>query len=193
MVSNTRNAMTDGIEDPTAAAAVAEAKKIALQLVKEGGRGAILLGAARLDLGLENLLKKVMHPHVGGDDNLFGSDRPLGTFSAKIVLAARLGLIEKSVEHALQVIRRVRNDFAHSFEDASLADQTHRNRLTKPYADARRHPFWQILEPILAKQPRVHKDLREYICLVVTLVALLEFSAHQQQLLIPARQVRIAQ
>ena len=50
------------------------------------------------------------------------------TFSAKIALAYRLDLVDKPVEHALQMIRRVRNDFAHSFEDASLTEQRIRER-----------------------------------------------------------------
>lgn len=171
--------------------AAVEAQKIALRLLKEGERGAVLLGAARLDFALERLLKGAMHPHIGGDDNLFDSDRPLGTFSAKIALAYRLGLIEKPVEHALQMIRRVRNEFAHSFEDARLTESEHRNRLSRPYADARTNPLWSILEGIFKEHTETSAEVREYICLVVVLVSFMEAVTHMQTVLVPALQVRI--
>ena len=47
-------------------------------LAQEGERSAVVLGAARLDVGLEKLLKGLMHHHPDGNDNLFDPDRPLG-------------------------------------------------------------------------------------------------------------------
>jgi len=165
-------------DHPAVMAACTEAGNIAAQLLKEGGRGAVLLGAARLDLALEKLLKATMHPHTGGDDNLFDPDRPFGTFSAKIALCFRLGLINKEVEHALQMLRKVRNEFAHSFEDSSLADHAHRNRLSKPYIEARKSPIWASLSPLLDAQTQIPKELRDFIALVVTLVSYMEAGAH---------------
>lgn len=182
--------MTNAPTDRVAEAAANEAKPIATQPIKEGGRGAVLLAAARLDLALEKLLKATMLPNSGGDDNLFDSDRPLGTFSAKIALAYRLGLIDKAVEHSLQMIRRVRNDFAHSFEDASLSDHSRRNRLSKPYQEARKGPMWSRLEQVLAETNASH-ELRDFICLVVTLVSFAEAASHMQQPHEPAVQVRL--
>jgi hypothetical protein len=97
-------------------------------LARESDRSAVILGAARLDVGLERLLKKVMAHHPGGQDDLFGPDRPLGSFSAKILLAYRLGLINRNVESLLQMIRKTRNEFAHSLETASLSDGPARSR-----------------------------------------------------------------
>ena len=174
--------MNDPTADPLTLKAAAEATIIALQLIKEGGRGAVLLGAARLDLGLEKLLKAVMTSHIGGDDNLFDPDRPLGTFSAKISLAYRLSLIDKPVEHALQMIRKVRNEFAHSFGDATLVRQEHQNRLSKPYSEAKRNPLWEDLEKALStREDALSKELRDYVCLVVVLVAFMEACSDMQQ------------
>ena len=69
---------------------VDETQALVLGLMKEGERAAVVVGAARLDLALEHMLKRVMRQHPGGQDNLFDPDRPLGTFSAKIGLAFRL-------------------------------------------------------------------------------------------------------
>ncbi len=183
--------ITNHVSHPAVLNAVNEAGNITAQLLKEGGRGAVLLGAARLDLALEKLLKATMNPHTGGEDNLFDPDRPLGTFSAKIALCYRLGLIDKQVEHALQMIRKVRNDFAHSFEDASLADHAHRNRLSKPYSEACKGSLWTTIAPSFDEHPQIPKELREYICLVVILVSLMEASAHLLTTFDPAIQVKI--
>jgi hypothetical protein len=90
-----------------------ELKAFIAILAYEGERSLVIGGAARIDVGLERLLKAVMSRGPRGkDDNLFDPDRPLGTFSAKIKLAYRLGLLDDDVEHALQLIRKIRNDFA---------------------------------------------------------------------------------
>ena len=85
------------------------ARTIALQMLQERGRGAVLVGAARVDAALERLLQAVLLPAPGSTDPFFQPDRPLGSFGARIILAARLGLIEPPVEQALQTLRRVRN------------------------------------------------------------------------------------
>ncbi len=100
-----------------------------LELAKEGDRSAVVLGAARIDVALEDLLKSIMRPHPGGSDNLFDPDRPLGTFSSKISLAFRLSLIDSEFEHALQMIRKIRNDFAHSTQKLSLSEAREKDRV----------------------------------------------------------------
>jgi len=70
-----------------------------------------------------------MSHHPGGQDNLFDPDRPLGTFSAKIALAYRLNLIDRHIEHSLQMVRKIRNDFAHSINKASLSESHHKSRV----------------------------------------------------------------
>jgi hypothetical protein len=62
------------------------------ELADEGERSAVVLGAARADTAVEELLLRCMQPHPGGADNLFDPDRPLGSFSAKIALSFRLEL-----------------------------------------------------------------------------------------------------
>jgi hypothetical protein len=178
---------------PAAQSLASDAKGVAKQLLKEGGRGAVLLGAARLDLSLELLLKAVLRPNTGGDDNLFDNERPLGTYSAKISLAYRLGLIDKHVEHALQMIRKVRNDFAHSFEDTDLAESAHKNRLLKPYAEAKKGVVWQKLGPALAGDETKPQELRDFVCLVVTLTIMMGLTASKLATYNPGHQVKMVE
>lgn len=173
----------DPASSPEAAAAQA-ARTIALQMLEERGRGAILVGVARVDAALEHLLQAVMAPIKSKTDELFLPERPLGSIGAKVALAVRLGLIDAGVERSLQALRKLRNAFAHSAESASLADHSHRDRLAPIYAEARRNPLWIPLETVLSEQPPsalgpLDPDLRDYILLITILVAFLEAAAQQ--------------
>jgi hypothetical protein len=87
------------------------------------------VGAARVDAALERLLQAVLLPAPGSSGPIFQPDRPLGSFGARITLAARLGLIETPVERALHTLRWVRNTFVHSSDSASLSDPAYAERL----------------------------------------------------------------
>ena len=168
---------------PDAAAATA-ARTIALQMLEERGRGAVLVGVARVDTAIEHLLQAVMTPGADQRDNLFQPDRPLGSLGAKVALARRLGLIDEPVEKALHALRKLRNAFAHSAESASLADPSHRSRLEEVYANARLNSLWGPMETALALQPESSQGpldhcLRDYILLITILVAFLEATAQQ--------------
>ena len=79
-------------------------------------RVSIIVAVAEMDSRLTSVLRASLLP-VGkndDDDSLFGSDRPLSSFSARIHLAYRLGLIDDSFARALHLIRKMRNEFAHA-------------------------------------------------------------------------------
>lgn len=164
------------------------ARTIALQMMSERGRGAVLVGGARVDAALEALLKAALAP-PSGPETLFLTDRPLGSFGARIALARRLGLIDRQVELALHTLRRVRNAFAHSTAQASLSEACHHQPLAECYRQARCNPLWDPLERILDDQLRsntVSADttaldpaLRDYILLITILVAFLEATTQQ--------------
>ncbi len=183
--------MTETTDDNMPWLAASEAGKIAAQMTVEGGRGAILVGAARIDTALETLLKSVMAPGSPKDDNLFDPEKPLGTLSAKIALASRLSLIEKPVEQAMQMIRKTRNDFAHSFDGICISDEVHQGRLARAYSEARKNPLWAPLEKTLT-EAGIEKHLRDYILLVTVLVTFMEACSHRQERFLPAIPVRFS-
>ena len=86
----------------------------------ESDRAAVILGAAKLDILLYQLLTKFLIASPAGTDELFDGDAPLGTFSSKINLAHRLGLIDKDFSRALHLIRKIRNSFAHEISGTTL-------------------------------------------------------------------------
>lgn len=176
--------MTKKQHNGSDAVAAQAARTIALQMLQERGRGAVLVGVARVDAALEHLLQAVMVPAPNRGDGLFLPDRPLGSLGAKVALARRLGLIDAPVERALSALRKLRNAFAHSAESASLADPAHSARLAGIVAEARMNPLWSPLEAVLAAQPPAPQGpldpaLRDYILLITILVAFLEATAQQ--------------
>ena len=173
---------------PEALCVAESARTIALQMLSERGRGAVLVGAARVDAALEVLLKASLAP-PSGSETLFPTDRPLGSFGARIALAQRLGLIDHQVEMALNTLRRVRNAFAHSTTVASLGEARYQQPLGDCYRHARENPLWRPLERILDEQLQrnpsarergdIDLSLRDYILLITILVAFMEATAHQ--------------
>ena len=63
---------------------------------------------------------KVVDELLGTDDN---ADRPLSTFSSRIKTAYCLGLISKDEFDDLNIIRRIRNRFAHKMHGYSFDDE----------------------------------------------------------------------
>jgi len=169
-----------------------QARSVVLQMMAERGRGVVLVGIARIDLALERLLKAVMAPTDESDDALFRPERSLGSFAAKISLASRLALIDPAVAKALHALRGVRNDFAHSADDTSLAAPHHRKRLAPAYEEARANPLWPPLEAILEAQSGLDADQCQFILLVTVLLAFIESCARLQQPFQPRAPVRFS-
>jgi len=99
------------------------------QLVNEGDRATVILVVAKLDLILSQILQKHLVSIPGSKDELLDNDGPLSTFSAKIHIAYRLGLIDNLFARSLHLIRKIRNNFAHEVEGCSLNSGSHRDRV----------------------------------------------------------------
>ncbi len=66
------------------------------EFAKETDRGAVILAATLLDIGLDNMLRSNLVPIASANDDLFdGANAPLNNFSSKINLSYRLGLISE--------------------------------------------------------------------------------------------------
>lgn len=88
---------------------------------EESDRGSVLIHASMLD----DMLGQIINAYLISDQETEaltdGFNAPLGTFSARILMAFSLGTISKEEYRELVLIRKIRNDFAHSIE-ASFAD-----------------------------------------------------------------------
>jgi len=96
------------------------------QFQKESDRAAVILVSSIIDENLGALLKSHLVPIPTSEDNLFdNATSPLSTFSSKIDLCHRIGLISGKFARDLHVLRKIRNSFAHdlygcSFENGSV-------------------------------------------------------------------------
>ena len=105
------------------------------EFVRESDRAAVVLDAAMLDSQLLSILSKHLLPSATDHDDLLRGGGPLSNFSSRITMARRLGLIDSELAHALSLIRRIRNDFAHRIEAGTLTACPHKDRvseLTRP-------------------------------------------------------------
>ncbi len=109
---------------------------------RESDRAAVIVGAAKCDLLLLQLLQKVLLPATGNRDELLEGEAPLGTFSARIQMAHRLGLIDDQYARALNILRRLRNGFAHEPTSSQLSARSHRDRvkeLSAPFTPSKNY------------------------------------------------------
>lgn len=87
-------------------------------------RSCVIVSAAYIDDLLEYLIKCFLSSpsNEKEDKELFSGYGPLSSFSSKILLSYRLGLISDYEYRTLQVIRKIRNSFAHDISKDSLLE-----------------------------------------------------------------------
>ena len=103
-------------------------KEFRSSLTKETDRGCALYAAAYLDRALSDLLFLSLVENKNVEKDLFEGTAPLATFSSRIKLAYYLGKISPSMRRDLDLIRKIRNDFAHSAENLSFENEKIANR-----------------------------------------------------------------
>ncbi|NWL48424.1 hypothetical protein DM819_21785 [Pseudomonas hunanensis] len=114
---------------------MANAFKIAAEsLADESERGSVVLAAAWLDESLTAILAAYMKPSEKKED-LLAPGRPLGDFGTKIILADRLRLVAPPLLKSLDMIRRLRNDFAHIASDLNFENQSVKDRVQIIFKD----------------------------------------------------------
>jgi DNA-binding MltR family transcriptional regulator len=118
------------------------------QFKEETDRAAVILGASKLDFLLTQLIDHFLVPNYSKSDELLDGDGPLSTFSAKINLAFRLGLIDAQFAKALHLVRRIRNDFAHGVHNDRLDTGSHRDRIRELTALLNKSPLFSEVKEI---------------------------------------------
>lgn len=119
---------------------------------KETDRGAVILVASLLDIQLESMLRMFLVPDTSRTDDLFeGAMAPLSNFSSKILMAYRLGLISNKFARDLNLIRRIRNEFAHNIHGCSFDHSSVKSRVYELAKSS----------DIIAKNPNVRADMPE--------------------------------
>ena len=103
-----------------------EIAQLAKAIENESDRSVALIHAAIVENGLFWALN-CRFPEQGDDvrNAIFSSSgAPIGSFSAKIIMARGVGIIKQQSQDELNLIRRIRNAFAHSFRPIDFSHPT---------------------------------------------------------------------
>lgn len=93
----------------------------------ETDRGAAMVGAALIDQKLSDTLRSFFVASKSASELLDGANAPLGTFSARIKSSYALGLIDDFELAECNLIRKIRNEFAHRVHGTSYSDKKIQN------------------------------------------------------------------
>jgi DNA-binding MltR family transcriptional regulator len=86
----------------------------------ESDRGMVLVGAAIIEERLADILISFLADNDSKEKVIGRPDAPLGTYSAKLNMAHALGLIDDSERNEMDLIRRIRNEFAHKWDSVGF-------------------------------------------------------------------------
>lgn len=86
-------------------------------------RGLILSLAAFSEDSLGKMLLTFMLDNKASKELIEGFNAPLGTFSSRIKACSSLGLITEGQYKDLELLRKIRNKFSHSWENISIDDK----------------------------------------------------------------------
>jgi DNA-binding MltR family transcriptional regulator len=93
-----------------------------------GDRMIAIVGATLVDDRLGLAIRSRMRRDKTVAKRLFGVSRPLGTFSTKIDLGYMLGIYSKQGFRELNIVREVRNEFAHQIRSLDFSAETVRKK-----------------------------------------------------------------
>ena len=134
--------------------AIARVLAFSQEYKNETDRACVVLGAASLDHLLTQILSKHLRPCPNDNDPLFDGNGPLSTFSSRIMLTYRLGLIDEPFARTLHLIRKIRNDYAHDVSSSKLSDGQHANRIREIVRPFRAEPSFATIERALGTEGR---------------------------------------
>ena len=113
----------------------ARTRLVLRQLLYETDRGAALSATALLDECLGEMLAAFL-PRVPASERLLsGFNAPLSTFASRIAATHALGLIQKEEFNDLEILRSLRNLFAHSWKAIDFDDPAARELCFKLSSD----------------------------------------------------------
>lgn len=150
-------------------------------LLKESDRGCAIFGAQILADDLESLLrtcfrsdeesiKKVVNP-------LFTTYAPLSSFSAKIQMAFAMRLITKGLRYHLDVVRRLRNEFAHESGPIDFDDPRCHTKLRILIAEGKPQEKAESEEPpphLIGGQMLTHTQFTNRVAFIIAVAQLSE-------------------
>jgi len=90
-------------------------------LKEESDRAKVIITVARIEYLFRLKLKKFYsYGSNKAHEKLFSANGPFATFSSKVNVAYCSGWIDSDVYHDIEILRKIRNIFAHRFENLTM-------------------------------------------------------------------------
>ena len=119
------------------------------ELGTESDRGATILASVWIDNLLERKLRSLFKEgSSAARRNLFELNGPFSSFSSKILAAYSLGWIHSDVFHDINLIRKIRNQFAHNLHGVNLESTEIRRLIDKFRIPTRHYSDWFELQAV---------------------------------------------
>lgn len=119
-------------------------KRVSDALSEESDRACVVLVASWVDHFLRfKLAQEFSKGNSDARGALFSSNGPFATFSAKLNVVFCAGWIDRDLYHDLHVIRKLRNEFAHSIDSYTLDDEPFPSMVAKLRAPKRQYHDWR--------------------------------------------------
>jgi len=130
-------------------------------LSDETDRGVALYASAYLDSALSDLLYCSLVTSKQIEKDLFKGTAPLASFSSRISMSFYLGKISNNERRELDLLRKIRNHFAHSAQSISFATPDIANRCSElmfSYHDDRSIPRKNFIASSFGLLARIHSE-----------------------------------
>jgi hypothetical protein len=144
-------------------------------LSEKNNRPIIIIGASKIDDLLYRILHKFLLPKTSKStqqDELLEGDNPLGTFSSRIKIIYRLGIIDYNLYKILERIRSIRNKSAHSIEFNPKKSPIREYLMELKKLIIQRKSFTMTSERYFGQNTL--NDTTELQCMIITICVLLE-------------------
>jgi len=138
-------------------------------------RTTVLVGSSKIDDTIFRILSSYFLPKTTKkteNDELLEGDRPLSTFSSRIKLIYRLGLIDKSFFMILERIRAIRNESAHKLS-FDITKNPLKGKLASIVNDMSKRESYSLIKQRYFNNDIFDKSM-EIKCMYLTICMLLE-------------------
>ena len=125
------------------------------ELRSESDRGATILASVWIDNLLKRKLKALFRK--GNSDTrrkLFDMNGPFSGFSSKILAAYSLGWIDSDIFHDINLVRKIRNIFAHELHGIDLETPKLQRLIEKFTIPSRYHHDWNEFRAVATRDGR---------------------------------------
>jgi DNA-binding MltR family transcriptional regulator len=154
--------------------------KVYEALSAESDRGCVIFGSALISEALEELLKSFFRQAPQDSRfirSLFDGYAPLSTFSARIQIAYAIGLVPRALRERIELIRKLRNEFAHESGPLSFENPHCGDRLQVLLDDSSMHRFFEAKQaaegkPLATIKAETPKSL-QFVAVVIGILGFL--------------------